>query len=457
MTRLTLGLSSPNVLAAVGSVLSVALPALIQLATRCHVRIGPFIGYSLAAAMSMAMASSASRGGLLAALAGLAVVAGMSPPRMRRPSLIMIALLLMGAFALPAAMQRWVATAPGQPSIATRFYLWRTASIMAYDQRASGIGDADFGLACVTMRAPPDHLRGDDGNSFSSALNDPLDEVIHLGAMLATAVIALHIMPVATGVLAWRAGAAEAGPLLAGAGVAWFAAGQASCIWHADAIATSLAWTAFAVIALPNLRYLAWRPALHACSWSLALAGVMVAGLLLAGLAFADRVPRLVADHGPLPWRLEPRRPARGQVVYLRGAEESVAETLRYALRTVAEDGYSVSAADRLDAMVAMPAGTVMVARGDRAGEALVTVEEGRAAVAVLLDPTAALAGRKPMAAAIIAIHGDKAAEADRKAWMAACGQGRAAEVACGRIWANRMPMVWPVAARLLDAVHPLP
>lgn len=448
MARLDLGLATPNVLAALLAAglaalpfAALALPAAAPWRRTAMVAIGV-----LAAAGAALLAFTASRGGAVAAVLGLCVGLALLPGRWRWLPALALAAVAAGS-ALGSLGGRWQATAPEQPSVATRLHLWRICSVIAADHPRSGLDGAGFALACLASAEPPQHLRGGRGAPFGWALNDVLDQSCKHGAWSGVAVLAAACLPLAIGIAAWtRRCPACAGAAMA-AGTAWLAAGMFSCVWFLDVAAAAVGWTGLALLAWCAGRAAGWRRVLLASAAAAVVAATAVGGLLGASRSWAGDQPRLVGVAGEVPWRLQPRAQPRGEVLYLRGPEEDVEETLRHAMRPIAAGGYAVVAARTTDGVQAMAHPRLVVARGGMASEALAVLAAGACDAVVLLDPPAGAAAGVASDLQVVALHGDLTPAIDRAAWS---GRPGSAVLPCGRLWARRMALAWPVATHRL-------
>ncbi len=452
MIRLALGLASPNVLA--GLCAALLPPAIV-----CWARIERNGAMRvLAAVVPLALACcllwSASRGGLIAAEVGLAVFAALAPRGARLAPILAMITLGLGA-TLGALGDRWGATSPVQPSVATRLYLWRVGSVLAADHPWTGIGgegDA-FGLACEASSQLPAHLPYRHDSPFSGAINDPLDVAAKHGLPLAMFVVAFAVFPLALGLAANRQGQGALGISLAAAGSAWLCAGQWSCVWFADPVSAGLIWPAFLVAAIAVWKLVGWV----AVARSALVAAVAAVGwcLLLLGIAqvVSDHQPRLIASAGPARWSFLPRDGQAAPVAYLAEADQTEQDLLYFVLRPIAESGFSATAVSSRAGAGPVGAGPegagILVAHGSMAGSALDAGATGTYATIVLLDPPAECAARPCGTARLIAVHGEKALARDREAWHAR-PDALTAIAPCARLWDNRLPAMWPFIAGLI-------
>jgi len=458
MSRLTLGMSTPNILAAVLAVVIAMLPALLLVARDRGWRWKMWVGGTVVSVMlAVLLAWTSSRGGLLAALVGLLAAALALRGRERLLPMALVMVLLITT-ALSSLGQRWAATSVQQPSVATRLHLWRITAVLAADHPWAGIGSDTntFALACVSSALPPAHLRVNQGSPFGWALNDVLDQACKRGALAAIAALTLALLPIVLGgISCWRGartrGSRRAAIALFAGGTAWYAAGMVSCVWFFDAVASTIAWSLLAGVAAAMLIGTSWLTLQVATGWAVVGATASYTVVLLIAPIIAGVQPRLLASDGPVRWRLEPRTAAIGGVVYLRGPEEDEEETLRHALRPIAESGFAVTAVDNLAAMPLLPAPRIIVARGPRCALALSALAAGQTDALVLFDPLASAADDAPVDGRVIALHGHQANAADRLAWATRLG-GQAAELPLHRLWARRIEAAWPAAVARLPA-----
>ncbi len=455
MVRLAIGLSTPNLLAAVLAVVYVVIPMLIVACARGRWRMPALIGCNLLAMLTaLAIGLTASRGGMVAALAGHSVGMALLSGRWRLVPLALIMVLVVVA-TVTSMGTRLQATSRAQPSVATRLYVWRVSAVLAHDHPWSGVGAERFGAAVAASAEMPAHLRSEHQIPFGWANNDVLDAAAKHGAIAGVGALGLALLSPVLGLWAWRREKRLSGAFLAAGGTAWLVAGMFSCVWFYDPVASSLGWTMLGSGSLAAAWALGWRKTAMAAVVAIGCAALVLGSLIVGAGALAGDQPRLVAVDGPVPWYLLPRRASLGSVIYLRGREEDAEETVRHALRPIAESGFSVSAVDTLDQPFVLPAPRIIIARAVAGSEALAALSLGTGEAAVLLDPLSWMSANVPKGAQVIALHGHLVPLADRQAWAERLGHD-AHVLACGRLWANRMAVAWPIAMQHLERFsHP--
>ncbi len=450
MSRFALGFASPNILASLCAMVlpatAVAWPALRRHPYWCSLAVG------IGSASVACLVASSSRGGIVAAVAALALAILLAPGKAKLLPMAALCCLLVAIACCPVA-DRVAATSIAQPSIATRLYLWRVGAVLAADHPLAGIGGGSgtFGLACVASARPPEHLSADIVNPFAWAINDPLDIAAKHGVPLAILALAAALAPFALGCSARMHGHLGLGTALAAGACGWVLSGQSSCVWFFDPLASALAWSGLAGASLLAARAIGWPAARRALLAGLLAAAAWGGMLLAVAPMLSAHQPRLVAAAGPVRWSLQPRGDALGAVAFLVEDGESEEDVLREVLQPIAANGYAAAAVSA-SALSSGSRAAILVAHGLSAPQAMAAAAAGQCATLVLLDPPAECADRSCGTARVIAVHGDKAMQRDRDAWRMRLA-GDAVVAPCARIWDNRMHVVWPSIDILLRRV----
>ncbi len=471
MSRWEIGLANPNLLGAIASTVvaaSTAYASFIPIPARAWSR----ALWCLAAGGAMViLAGTLSRAGLVSAVLGLAALGCWPSPVARRwLAWSMLAVVVVAVLSWPGAWDRAVkgSHGDGDPSIATRFHLWRTALAVIADQPWSGCGSDFFSTAELVLEDPPAHLMKGRPVPLSNALNDALD------------VGAKYGLPVMVGALAAILGSAmcfasltDARLLPLGRAViiallTWTSAGMFTRTWSYNG--TTLAVASLAV-ALPLIG-LIWSRALPARqlfrSFASAVLISMVLGLGLwisaySGLRSLTSPPlRLLRDgeHRDLGWGLGPRVAApSGTALWLPDADETPNETIVFALRTLARaDLNSWASIGSLSPSVIHPP-FVVLAREEACRRIPALVHKADALVLMDCPPYAvadiALAGGASLL--LYGLPDPREWAAESEPIVRLIPRCTFATAPLGRLWPNRFPRVMPMLVKWLAANGAIP